>query len=60
MRIEIADDDLQDRNECARIAARVLKIASNARPQALGLADVNDSAFLVLEEVDARLRRKAV
>jgi hypothetical protein len=36
---------------------RVLEVAPHARAQALGLADVDDRALLVLEEVDAGLHQ---
>jgi len=42
------------------VACRILEVAPHARAQALGLADVDDGALLVLEEVDARLRRQGV
>ena len=57
-RLEVPDRALQDRDEGAVVALRVLEVAPHARAQALGLADVDDDALLVLEEVDARLRRQ--
>src|SRR5580704_19282885 len=59
-RVEVADGRLQDRDEGADVAAGILEVAPDARAQALGLADVDDRALLVLEEVDARLRRERV
>ena len=52
-----ARGELADRR--ARLAAR-LEVAAHARPQRLGLADVEHVAALVAEEVDARLRGDAL
>jgi hypothetical protein len=56
--LEVPDGALEDGDERALIALGVLEVASHPRPQALGLADVNDRALLVLEEVHARLGRQ--
>ena len=58
--LEVADRSLQDGDERAVVAVRVLEVAPHARAQALGLADVDDDLLLVLEEVDARLRGQRV
>ncbi len=47
--LEIADRALQDRNERAAVALRVLKVRTHARAQGLGLADVDDGALLSLK-----------
>ena len=56
--LEVGDprDEVGDRR--AGVAAAGLEVRADARPQRLRLADVEDLAPLVAEEVDARLRRK--
>jgi hypothetical protein len=51
-RVEIAERPLQDRDEVAVVARPLLEVRAHARAQALRLADVDDRALLVLEEVD--------
>ena len=43
-------------NGGARVDSGGLEVRANARPQRLRLADVEDVALAVAEEVDARLR----
>jgi hypothetical protein len=59
-RIEIADGLQKEGNELPLVRAPGLKVASDAAPQALGLAHVDDAPLLVFEEVNARLGRKGV
>ncbi len=59
-RLEVTDGPLQDGDERALVAEGILEIAPHARAQALRLADVNDDRLLVLEQVDAGLRRQRV
>ena len=59
-RLDVPQRLPEQRDEPARVAARVLEIAPHARPQALGFADVDDGPLLVLEEVHARQRGERV
>src|SRR4029079_19413739 len=51
--LEVAHDAPQDGDEVPGVAARLLEVALDARAEALGLADVDHRARLVLEEVAA-------
>src|SRR5256885_6738451 len=59
-RLEVPHRSLKERNERPFVARRLLEVAADPRPQALGLADVDDLSLLVLEEVAAGLRREGL
>ncbi len=59
-RLEIAHGALQKRHEVAFIARGSLKVAPHARAQALRLADVDDDALAILEQVAAGLSGQRV
>ena len=54
--LEVGDPRHEPRNRRSVVAAPLLEVRAHARPERLRLADVEDVAALVPEEVDARLR----
>ena len=56
--LEVGDAFAKQRNESARVAPAILEVASNARAQTLGFADVKRTAALVAKDVTARPRRQ--
>src|SRR5262249_31809201 len=59
-RVEVANRSLKQRDEVAVVGRALLEVAPHATAERLGLADVDDAALLVLEEVAAGRRRQSV
>ena len=51
-------DPVRELSDCMPDVRRRLEVAAHTRPQRLGLADVEDLAARVAEDVDAGLRRQ--